>query len=140
MNLKDFFKCIHSKICYFVFSSFFENTILLLIIINAIILSLNGFLNENALIILEMNDTFTIIFIVEMILKLIALGVNDYVSDYFNVFDTAINIISFIDIISSPGANLGSVKVFRVLRVMRVLKMFRLIKYFSYMKIIISVL
>ena len=45
-----------------------------------------------------MNFTFTMIFTVEMVVKLIALGINGYIKDKMNVFDGLIVIVSLIEL------------------------------------------
>jgi hypothetical protein len=48
-----------------------------------------------------MNFVFTIIFIVEMILKIIGLGPNGYLSDPINHLDGFIVVISFAELVLS---------------------------------------
>jgi len=73
------------------------------------------------------NKVFTIIFSVEMILKLQVLGIEDYVRDGFNLFDGVLVIISVFDMAleqlleSNTGA--GVITAFRTLRLLRIFKM-----------------
>lgn len=90
-----------------------------------------------------MNDIFTIIFSIEMCLKLSAYGSVGYVKDLMNVFDGSIVIISLVEIIflsngtSRANSAFKSVKIFRTFRVLRVTKLLRAL---SFMKVIIGVL
>jgi hypothetical protein len=77
-----------------------------------------------------MNYTFTIIFSVEMGIKLLALGVEGYLKDVMNCFDGSIVIISLVEIIFLSGTGKSnsafkSVKIFRTFRVLRVTKLLR---------------
>ena len=44
-----------------------------------------------------MNTVFTVVFTVEVVLKIIGLGVSSFVADRFNLFDSAIVLISLIE-------------------------------------------
>lgn len=44
-----------------------------------------------------MNDFFTWAFFVEMVIKMIGLGVNNYVHDKFNLFDAVVVTLSLVD-------------------------------------------
>lgn len=89
----------------------------------------------------KMNLTFTIIFTIEMGLKLIGYGVIDYLKDIMNVFDGSIVLISLIEIIFLSGGSRAisafrSVRIFRTFRVLRVTKLLRSL---AFMKVIIGV-
>lgn len=45
------------------------------------------------------NNIFSGIFVLEMIIKLIGLGIKGYVRDYFNIFDCIIVLIGIADVI-----------------------------------------
>ena len=45
-----------------------------------------------------MNDDFTIIFTVDMGLKLFGLGIKDFIYDKMNIFDSLVNILSLLDL------------------------------------------
>lgn len=76
------------------------------------------------------NLTFYCIFVIEMILKLIGLGIRGYCADRFNIFDGVIVILSTIEVIlfysgtSGPSTG-GAISAFRALRLLRVLKLAR---------------
>ena len=69
-------------------------------------------------------------FFVEMIMKLIGLGVRKYLRDNFNIFDGVIVIISLVDfsitLANDSDDNEGGIlNVFRALRLLRVIKLGR---------------
>ena len=72
------------------------------------------------------NEFFTWIFFIEMIIKIIGLGFNNYKLDPYNVFDAVIVIISLIDwaISRVPNLDAGSaLNAFRALRLLRMMKL-----------------
>eukprot|EP00062_Callorhinchus_milii_P024831 gi/632985161/ref/XP_007909522.1/ PREDICTED: voltage-dependent T-type calcium channel subunit alpha-1H-like [Callorhinchus milii] len=68
------------------------------------------------------NIVFTSMFAMEMILKLLAFGLFDYIKNPYNIFDGIIVIISVWEII---GQNDGGLSVLRTFRLLRVLKLVR---------------
>jgi hypothetical protein len=83
------------------------------------------------------NVVFTVIFVIEMILKLIGLGPLRYVKDPWNDLDGFIVIFSVIELglspppqwlpegaPSAPGSGIGALRTFRLLRVFKLLKSF----------------
>ena len=78
----------------------FENIIILSVISNTVILSLDGLIfDKGILLILEnINLSFTILFTIEMGAKLIAYGFINYSRDTMNLFDGCIVIISLVKI------------------------------------------
>ena len=77
-----------------------------------------------------MNYLFTVIFTFEVVVKMTALGFNQFRKEGFNVFDLLIVIASLsqivITIVSPGGSNNGGV--FLVLRTFRVFRIFKLFK------------
>jgi voltage-dependent calcium channel L type alpha-1D len=72
------------------------------------------------------NEFFTWTFFLEMILKIIGLGWENYRQDKYNVFDAVIVIISLVDwtISKIPNLDAGSaLNAFRALRLLRMLKL-----------------
>ena len=75
------------------------------------------------------NFILTIIFALEMVLKLIGLGFWEYVRDPFNDFDGVIVIISLVELVitsaggAGAGAGGGAISALRMLRLLRVLKL-----------------
>uniref|UniRef100_A0A8C8SEM4 Voltage-dependent L-type calcium channel subunit alpha n=1 Tax=Pelusios castaneus TaxID=367368 RepID=A0A8C8SEM4_9SAUR len=117
------------QIWYVVTSSYFEYLMFFLIMLNTICLGMQHY-NQSA----EMNHmsdnlnvAFTILFTVEMILKLMAFKAKGYFGDPWNVFDFLIVIGSIIDVILSEidvtDNSRVSITFFRLFRVMRLVKL-----------------
>eukprot|EP00076_Gallus_gallus_P033904 XP_024999442.1 voltage-dependent L-type calcium channel subunit alpha-1S isoform X2 [Gallus gallus] len=118
------------QIWYVVTSSYFEYLMFFLIMLNTICLGMQHY-NQSA----EMNHVsdilnvaFTVLFTLEMILKLMAFKAKGYFGDPWNVFDFLIVIGSIIDVILSeiddPDDNSRvSITFFRLFRVMRLVKL-----------------
>ncbi|XP_075298802.1 voltage-dependent L-type calcium channel subunit alpha-1S isoform X2 [Opisthocomus hoazin] len=118
------------QIWYVVTSSYFEYLMFFLILLNTICLGMQHY-NQSA----EMNHisdilnvAFTVLFTLEMILKLMAFKAKGYFGDPWNVFDFLIVIGSIIDVILSeiddPDDNARvSITFFRLFRVMRLVKL-----------------
>ena len=65
------------------------------------------------------SQVFTVVFIMEMILKLIAFGIKDYCKNKWNLFDGTIVILSVLDMVLSlsgaiSGAGLSVLRTFRL--------------------------
>ncbi len=76
---------------------------------------------------IQINNWFGVVFISEMILKIIGIGFKHYFSDPFNVFDCVIVVTTIFDIITSLiGINSGGV--ISALRAFRVVRVFKLAK------------
>lgn len=114
-------------------SDTFDLFIISTVVANTVTMSLKGYVEENDTMVL-FNAIFTWIFIVELIIKVLALGPIGYLRDPMNDFDCLIVIISIMDMSLENMVNLQS---FRTLRVLRVTKLLRSLEF---MKVIISVL
>ena len=64
------------------------------------------------------NTVFTYVFIVEMVFKLIALGLKNYVVDPMNMFDGSIVLFSIADLMFLSGGN-KAFSAFRSVRIFR---------------------
>ncbi|CAI2378686.1 unnamed protein product [Moneuplotes crassus] len=105
---------------------FFNSFIFLCIITNTILLALekhpehndnfNKFLNLS-------NTVFTVIFTLEVLLKVIGKGMKEFARDKFNLFDTLIVVISILDLFVLSGNS--SFTALRAFRLFRVFKIFR---------------
>jgi len=69
------------------------------------------------------------VFIVEMVIKLIGMGIRDYSADNFNIFDGTVVMISIIEMIVSDiiegGIGGGAISSLRAVRLLRVFKLAR---------------
>lgn len=127
------------KFCYKVSLHWsFTAFISLCIVINTIVLALDKYPEDKleAKNLEALNLGLSCIFFVEMVVKLIGLGVKQYFKDSFNTFDCAIVVISIIDIVltfadlklSATGA-ISAMRAFRLLRVFKLAKSWRKFRY-----------
>uniref|UniRef100_A0A8I5Y8D5 Voltage-dependent L-type calcium channel subunit alpha n=1 Tax=Rattus norvegicus TaxID=10116 RepID=A0A8I5Y8D5_RAT len=118
------------QVWYVVTSSYFEYLMFALIMLNTICLGMQHYNQSEQMNHISdiLNVAFTIIFTLEMILKLIAFKPRGYFGDPWNVFDFLIVIGSIIDVILSEiddpdeSARISSA-FFRLFRVMRLIKL-----------------
>mmetsp|Transcript_34799 Transcript_34799/g.53437 ORF Transcript_34799/g.53437 Transcript_34799/m.53437 type:complete len:298 (+) Transcript_34799:1634-2527(+) len=103
----------------------FNNFVIMLILLNTVFLALEhydmpGWLQDSSEV---ANFIFTIVFALEMVLKLIGLGIIKYLSDGFNIFDGIIVIISMVELtVGSESSGLSVLRAFRLLRVFKIIK------------------
>ena len=90
---------------------FFERFILLAIFVNTLTLSMDKYEPDDAkaqaaldesLAVEQVNFALTLVFIVEMAVKLLGLGRKEYVADEFNVFDAVIVAVSIVELALAP--------------------------------------
>jgi hypothetical protein len=86
-----------------------------------------------------LSNIFTFTFTTELLLKVISLGMSDYLRDKINLFDACLVSISLVEYYTSSGSNSGF-SAFRALRIFRVLRVTRLIRSLKYMRVIMRVL
>ena len=66
---------------------------------------------------------FTIVFALEMVLKLFGLGIRKYLSDGFNIFDGIIVLLSLVELgFADESSGLSVLRAFRLLRVFKIIK------------------
>ena len=113
---------------------FYNFVVFMLILANTIVLALDDYPQSlhKEKILGAFNDFFTWAFFVEMVIKMIGLGVNNYIHDKFNLFDAVVVTLSLVDwcltIVLTPEqkANVGSsMQALRALRLLRVIKLAR---------------
>jgi hypothetical protein len=113
---------------------------LLLVIANTVVLTLNGFVNTDEPPYSTLNKVFTIAFTVDLFLKIFAYGIN-FFGDIMNIFDSFVVCTSIVELtFASGGSNLSALRAVRILRAFRVLRITRLIRTLNYMKIVMSVI
>ncbi|KAG3258437.1 calcium voltage-gated channel subunit alpha1 S [Ictidomys tridecemlineatus] len=118
------------QVWYVVTSSYFEYLMFALIMLNTICLGMQHYNQSEEMNHISdiLNVAFTIIFTLEMVLKLMAFKARGYFGDPWNVFDFLIVIGSIIDVILSEiddpdeSARISSA-FFRLFRVMRLIKL-----------------
>jgi hypothetical protein len=78
-----------------------------------------------------LNLFFTLIFTLELIIKLIGLGFKFYFHELSNTFDFIIVIISFVEIITDFFVDGDNIKILTGLRSIRLLRVFKIAKYWE---------
>jgi len=111
---------------WFSTSEWFEKAIIFIILLNTIILSIHypqmpaGL--ESGL--RYLNVSFTIIFALELLIKIVGLGPRRWWFDKFNVFDAVIVVLSIVELcLPGESGGGGALLAFRALRVLRVMRL-----------------
>uniref|UniRef100_A0A4W3GTD4 Voltage-dependent R-type calcium channel subunit alpha n=1 Tax=Callorhinchus milii TaxID=7868 RepID=A0A4W3GTD4_CALMI len=111
------------RVWHFVVSPSFENTILVMIALNTVVLMMKynspSPTYESAL--KYLNIAFTILFTMECILKIIAFGFLNYFRDSWNVFDF-VTVVGSVTEIILKFVNLSFLKLFRAARLIKLLR------------------
>jgi hypothetical protein len=97
----------------------YDNFMMLCVLFNTAILATPGFLSpKGEVLVNNMNFAFTIIFTIDMGLKLIAMGVLGYLRDKSNVFDGLIVILSLLELVflNSGSSAISAFRSFRIFR------------------------
>lgn len=133
-NVDDWYyqNCFTRTFFYIVSSPLFNGFITLIIVWNTIVLAMSKYPEWDAgttNTLQSFNLVFNIIFTVEMVAKLVGLGVRSYAKDPMNLFDAAIVIISLVEMIlaslaGSDGGG-GPFSALRAFRLFRIFKVFR---------------
>lgn len=85
------------------------------------------------------NVGLTFIFILEMFIKVGALGISEYMKDQFNIFDGCIVIVSIVDLLLAAGnVSFGGGAVFSALRCFRVFRIFKLAKSWTSLQVLLT--
>lgn len=120
-------------------SAKFEIFIIICILLNMISMAMTYSHAPNSYILaLEIiNIIFVIIFTIEIILKMLSFGAQNYFRSRWNIFDFCVVICAYIDIIASSNASLDNrflrtgpqiFRIFRIFRVSRLLRIFKPLK------------
>ena len=114
----------------FVMSSYVDNFMTFCVLFNTVVLGIDHYgINPNTKTFLDLaNEAFTIIFFVEMCLKLFGLGVKKYMSDKMNYMDGTIVILSMVELLMQSGGAISVIRVFRIFRVFRITRLLRAMK------------
>lgn len=109
-----------------VMAPIFHSFIFLCIIINTIILALGKYpeYDQAVLDLLNLGNTiFTLIFTLEVILKIIGLGMKEFARDRFNLFDALIVVFSLLDLfIISGNSSFSALRAFRLFRIFKIFR------------------
>ncbi len=130
---------LRKKVLLFVTRPLYDNLMLIFVLMNTAILSMNGLVDTDQSPYSNMNTVFTYIFAIDLFLKIFAYGFQ-FFGDIMNLFDSFVVGISIIEMsFGSGGSNLSALRAVRILRAFRVLRITRLIRSLSYMRIVMSV-
>lgn len=110
-----------------------ETFILVLILINAVSIMIGAFDGLSLFVrnlVMVVDNTITVLFIIELLIKLSHYGIRTYFSQTWNVFDFILIVISLPALVSLLlGMDLEGMSFFLVFRVLRVFKSFRFLKF-----------
>ncbi|NWU35455.1 CAC1I protein, partial [Hylia prasina] len=121
---RDMWQEVRVKLRVIVDSKYFNRGIMIAILVNTISMGIEHHEQPEELTnILEIsNVVFTSMFALEMILKLAAFGLFDYLRNPYNIFDSIIVIISIWEIIGQADGGLSVLRTFRLLRVLKLVR------------------
>jgi hypothetical protein len=114
----------------------------LCVTVNTIILSLDyyGISEEEERLLNIANLFFTIIFALEMVLKILSEGVRRYLADKMNHIDGSVAVLSLIEVGFNNGrSSFSAFRTVRIFRTFRVLRVARLLRSMQSMQVIIGV-
>ncbi|XP_014648823.1 PREDICTED: voltage-dependent T-type calcium channel subunit alpha-1I [Ceratotherium simum simum] len=105
-------------------SKYFSRGIMMAILVNTVSMGIEHHEQPEELTnILEIcNVVFTSMFALEMLLKLAAFGLFDYLRNPYNIFDSIIVIISIWEIVGQADGGLSVLRTFRLLRVLKLVR------------------
>lgn len=132
---RGIWQLITAPVVLLVNSKLFNNFISLIVLANIITLSLNRYpiSTDSNDILLILNNIFTIIFAIEMGLKLIGLGLYTYCRDTMNYFDAIVTLMSLVELIFISDSK-SAISAFRGVRVFRLLRVVRIVRFFRYIQ------
>jgi energy-coupling factor transporter ATP-binding protein EcfA2 len=132
-----------SELRHFTQDAVFNTFIMTCVIVNTVCIIMDMFnpTNDDAIAFLDgANIVFTVIFAVEMLLKILGWGIFGYVREAFNIFDAVLAISSLVDLIlaqngafsvgkSARGVKAAkAVKIARLGRISRIFRLFRVLR------------
>jgi hypothetical protein len=111
--------------------SWFTHIVSFIVLLNCVVLASDHYgINQTTADILEaVNLSCTLLFVVEMALKIIGLGHRRYAEDSFNLFDAFLVVSSLVEL--ALGDDAGGISVFRALRIFRIIKLTSSLKNFK---------
>ena len=111
-------------ILQFVGSKYFRRIVLSAIVINTLSMGIEYHGQPQSLTnALEYsNIVFTVLFVIEMVLKIIAEGCLQYIKNAYNLFDGGIVIMSVIELQGHQNSGLSVLRTFRLLRVLKLVR------------------
>lgn len=113
---------------------------LLLVLLNTIILAMDGLYSDTEDDFSKFNMAFIVIFTVELGLKCFAIGPIRFARDKMNIFDSIIQILSIVEVVYFEGnSTISAFRSVRIFRTFRVLRVTKLVRSLQYMQVILSV-
>ena len=111
--------CVRLGIARFVEWSMFDAFILLVIIANCVMMAYSSPLVEVPSYFKKVEFIFNIIFLIEMFLKIVALGLSDYLKDSWNLLDVVVVSTAWAPYLFPKMGNYSAIRAIRVLRALR---------------------
>ena len=113
---------------------------ILVVCLNSMILSFEyyGMSPEMDNAITTMNLVFNIIFICELAIRIISLGITEFCRDAMNYIDAVVIILSFMEFSTKIGSS--ALSAFRVVRIIRILRIYRFARLLPFMKSLVCVI
>lgn len=114
--------------------TFMDNLMLICVLANTVCLAIDHYGIDEATesFLTDANLVFTYVFITEMALKLIGLGVLKYLKDKMNYVDGTVVLLSIVELTLASGGSqfsaFRSVRIFRTFRVLRITRLLRAMK------------
>nr|KAF6367781.1 calcium voltage-gated channel subunit alpha1 I [Myotis myotis] len=120
----DVWREMRAKLRGIVDSKYFNRGIMMAILVNTVSMGIEHHEQPEELTnVLEIcNVVFTSMFALEMLLKLAAFGLFDYLRNPYNIFDSIIVIISIWEIVGQADGGLSVLRTFRLLRVLKLVR------------------
>ena len=102
-------------------NKYFDITILLLIIANTVALAAEHFGQPFWLFdtLTTINVVLTILFTLELVLKVVGLGATEYMRDSWNTFDATVVLFSLLELMLQSSGAVSALRSFRLLRIFR---------------------
>ncbi|KAM8777243.1 voltage-dependent T-type calcium channel subunit alpha-1I [Rhynchonycteris naso] len=121
---RDVWRETRAKLRGIVDSKYFNRGIMMAILVNTVSMGIEHHEQPEELTnVLEIcNVVFTSMFALEMLLKLAAFGLFDYLRNPYNIFDSIIVIISIWEIVGQADGGLSVLRTFRLLRVLKLVR------------------
>lgn len=116
-------------------SKYFNIGMTTAVVINTIVLAIYHYKIDPVLKLTldNINLFFTVLFAVEMMLKMAGLGLVRYFRSHMNLFDCIVVSLSLVEVTFLSGSGLSALRAFRVLRTFRVLRVARVFRYLLYL-------
>lgn len=128
--------------------SLFDNFLTLCVLMNTVVMGMESYdIDAQTKADLEfLNLIFTWIFIVELVIKLLAIGPRKYAANVMNLLDGAVVMLSIVEMVMAAlggGGGAGNLQAFRTVRVFRtfrVLRVTRVLRALKSMAMVIGVI